>query len=302
MPCYHSITGWQAPSGGPLTFGDRPPRPSWTRLQVPCGQCIGCRLEHSRQWAIRCVLEARSHDQNSFITLTYSDEHLPSDLSLDPQHLRKFLHRLRKRKGPFRYYACGEYGEQTKRAHYHACLFGMDFQDKIQLRRINEYTLYTSEELNNLWGYGHTSIGELTFESAAYCARYVLKKKLGEGDLQHVLLDEQTGELKPVYQPFARMSLGGGRKAGRPGAGAIGKAWLTKNHNDIYSHDKDFLVMRNQKMKPPKYFDRIYDTINPERLARIKTKRKEERENQTLEELRAHEAITRARIIQRKQV
>lgn len=241
---------------------------------------------------MRCVLEARSHDRNSFITLTYNDEHLPKDRSLDRQHLTKFFKRLRKHKGPFRYYACGEYGDQTQRAHYHACLFGMDFDDKVEFRKINEHTLYISEELNRIWGYGNTSIGDLTFESAAYCARYVLKKKLGKGTLQHVLLDEETGELKPVVQPYAVMSL----------ATAIAKQWLSKNHGDIYNAEKDFLVLRGQKLKPPKYFDKIYDTINPAKMAKIKEIRKTEHKDLTLQELRAHEKNTRARIIQRKQV
>lgn len=241
---------------------------------------------------MRCVLESREHLRNSFITLTYSDEQLPEDRSLDRTHLTKFFKRLRKQKGPFRYYACGEYGERTQRAHYHACLFGMDFDDKIEFRKIGDTTLYISEELNKIWGYGNTSVGEVTFESAAYCARYVLKKKLGAGDLQHVLLDEITGELKPVVQPYAVMSL----------ASAIAKQWLTKNHGDIYNAEKDFLVLRGKKLKPPKYFDRIYDTINAAKLQRIKEKRKEEREELTLEQLRAHEVNTRARIISRKQV
>lgn len=242
---------------------------------------------------MRCVLEARLHDRNSFITLTYNDEHLPKDKSLDKTHLQKFFKRLRKQKGRFKYYACGEYGDRTQRAHYHACLFGMDFDDKIEFQKINDSTLYISEELNKIWGYGNTSIGELTFESAAYCARYVLKKKTGLSKcVQHTRLDEETGELIPVVQPYAVMSL----------ATAIAKQWLSKNHGDIYNADKDFLVLRGKKLKPPKYFDNIYDTIDPERLARIKEKRQKERTNYTLEELRAHEKITRARIIQRKQV
>lgn len=292
MPCYKTLTAWRKPGGKNLAIRPTAHTPEEERLDLTCGQCIGCRLEYSRQWAMRCVLEARSHERNSFLTLTYSDEHLPKDKSLDKTHLQKFFKRLRKHKGQCRYYACGEYGETTKRAHYHVCLFGMDFDDKVELRKIKDITLYTSEELTRIWGFGHTSIGEVTFESAAYCARYVLKKKLGEGDLQHVLLDEETGELITVVQPFAVMSL----------ARAIGNQWLSKNHADIYGHDKDFLVMRGKKLKPPKYFDRLYDTIDNDRMERIKKQRKENRTERTLEQLRAHEKITRARIIQRKQV
>lgn len=245
---------------------------------------------------MRCVLEARQHQQNCFITLTYDDENLPKSKSLDKTHLQKFFKRLRKQNPntPLRYYACGEYGDRTKRAHYHACLFGMDFADKIEFRKIGDNTLYISEELNKLWGNGLTSIGNLTFESAAYCARYVLKKRLSVNKQRHshYYLEEETGELIPVEQPFAAMSL-------RP---AIARQWVERSGADIYSADKDFLVMRGKKLKPPKYFDNIYDKIDPTRIERIKKKRKEKRTELTIAELRTHEKITRARIINRKQV
>jgi len=259
---------------------------------VPCGRCIGCRLEYSRQWATRCYLESTLHLRNCFITLTYSDEHLPEDGSLDKSHLQKFFKRLRKQKGKFRYFACGEYGEKTLRAHYHACLFGMDFEDKIEFQKNGEHTLYVSQQLNQLWGYGHTSIGALTFETAAYTARYVLKKKLGKGTLPYARLDEETGELIPVVQPYAVMSL----------RSAIAAQWLPQFHGDIYGHEKDFLVLRGKKMRPPKYFDKLFDKINPLRMEKIKEKRKEEHEPLSIEELRAHEKKTRARIIQRKKI
>jgi hypothetical protein len=244
---------------------------------------------------MRCVLEARNHEHNCFITLTYNDEHLPEDRSLDRQHLTKFFKRLRKHRGPFRYYACGEYGDLTKRAHYHACLFGLDFADKIQFERKGDHTLYLSQQLTDIWGHGHCTVAELNFETAAYCARYVLKKKLTvarQQQLHHALLDEETGELHQVQHPYATMSL---RKA-------IAKEWMERYSGDIYNADKDFLVLRNKKMKPPKYFDAIYDTIDSQKLKRIKEKRKENRTELSLQELRAHEKITRARIIQRKQI
>lgn len=240
------------------------------------------------------LLEARLHQDNCFITLTYDDKNLPRDRSLDKTHLQKFWKRLRKHKGPFRYYACGEYGDLTKRAHYHACLFGMNFDDRIVLKQDKEHTLYYSQQLTDIWGYGHTSIGELTFETAAYCARYVLKKKTGLAKGQGLTynLDEETGELVPVVQPFAAMSL----------RSAIAAQWLPQFHGDIYSADKDYLVIRGKKMKPPKYFDRLLDKIDPDRIDRIKEKRQRERKPLTLEELRAHEKITRARIIKKTKV
>lgn len=243
---------------------------------------------------MRCVLESKLHERNSFITLTYNDEHLPKDQSLNRHHLTKFFKRLRKQHGPYRYYACGEYGETTQRAHYHACLFGMDFADKIPFQKRGDHQLYISEELNKLWGMGNTSIGELNFETAAYTARYVTKKKTGLAVKApcYSRLDPETGELIPVVQPYAVMSL----------RSAIAAQWLPQFHGDIYNNDKDFLVMRGKEMKPPKYFDRLFDTIDSAKMQKIKEKRVRERKNLPLEELRAHEKITRARIIQRKQI
>lgn len=130
---------------------------------------------------MRCVHEAQLHEENSFLTLTYDDEHLPENGSLHKPDLQKFFKRLRFHTGKeIRYYACGEYGEKTLRAHYHVCLFGHNFSnDRQPFRRIGEHILYTSKTLTDIWGLGNTSIGDLTFESAAYTARYVMKKQTG---------------------------------------------------------------------------------------------------------------------------
>lgn len=140
--------------------------------------------------------------------------------------------------GSFRYYACGEYGDKTQRAHYHACVFGIDFKDKIHFRRIGEHNLYISPLLNEIWGHGNTSVGNLTFETAAYTARYVMKKAIGKSlNNAYMNLDEETGELKKLVQPYAAMSL-------RP---AIAKEWFKKYHRDMYNADKDFLHLRGKK-------------------------------------------------------
>jgi len=293
MGCNALIAGWQSPAGGAVKFGAKP-SPGYVPLKVPCGMCTGCRIERSRQWAVRCVHEAQLHDENCFITLTYNDQELPLDGSLRKGDLQKFFDRLRKKKGPFRYYACGEYGDHTKRAHYHACIFGLDFADKTDFRKIGQNTLYISAELTELWGHGHTSIGNLTYETAAYTARYVMKKGLGKNAGNFVRLDEETGELIKLQQPFALMSLGRGK------GNAIGGPWLQKYHTDIYN--KDYFTIRGRKMRSTKYYDKVYDTINAEHLQQIKKKRIEERPEITENEYRAREKIARARIINRKQV
>ena len=143
------------------------------KVQVPCGQCIGCRLEKSRQWAIRCVHEAQMHEENCFITLTYNKESLPADGSLRKRDFQLFMKRLRKECGEgIRYYMCGEYGAKYERPHYHICLFGYDFKDKYIWDERDKVPLYRSTKLEKLWTLGFSTIGEVTFQSAAYVAPY----------------------------------------------------------------------------------------------------------------------------------
>lgn len=289
MRCYSPLTAFQPLDGGPLKFGKEPP--NHREIQIRCGQCIGCRLNKSQQWATRCVHEAQLHAENCFITLTYEDKELPEFGSLHKPHLQRFIKRLRKERGSLRYYACGEYGDLTQRAHYHACLFGIDFHDKIPYRKLGEHTLYMSDQLTRIWGHGHTSVGSLTYETAAYTARYVTKK-LTKGQHKYVRLDEQTGELIPLVQPFAAMSL-------RP---AIAKEWLLKHHQDIYSHDKDEIHVRGKPQRPATYYDKLYDSINPEHLAIIKAQRQLKDDKITPQQLRAREKHTHARTLMRKQI
>ena len=157
MPCYYPLHGYRAkvkePSGKrKIVFNPKYGIQDET-VDIPCGQCIGCKLERSKNWAIRCVHEASLHQDNSFITLTYNDEYLPENGQLVKKDYQDFMKRLRKQHGKVRYYYCGEYGNQydedgeqiTKtyivngkekqvptigRPHFHACLFGMDFPDK----------------------------------------------------------------------------------------------------------------------------------------------------------------------------
>ena len=119
MACFHPVIGFRAkypnPDSGrtPLVFSARDAADPDDPLKIPCGRCIGCRLERSRQWAIRCVHEASLYERNCFITLTFSPEHFPKDRSLNKRDFQLFIKRLRKKFGPgVRYFHCGEYGEQ----------------------------------------------------------------------------------------------------------------------------------------------------------------------------------------------
>lgn len=293
MGCHSPLTAYRRVDGGPLTFGKEPKNAR--ELKIACGQCMGCRLEKSRQWAVRMVHEAQLHEENCFLTLTYDDDHLPENGSIEKRALQLFFKKLRKEKGPFRYYACGEYGEETRRAHYHACIFGLDFQDKKILRRSGKHPLYISETLEKIWGMGQCSIGNLTFETAAYTARYVTKKWLsGKTNGLYANLDPETGEILATTQPFALMSL---RCRGADGkVGGIGSEWLRKYSNDIYGNMKDAVYINGKRTKPPKYYDSLYDMISTDKMEAIKAQRQKESTTPNDYTLRARAKITRARM------
>jgi hypothetical protein len=287
MPCYHPLVGYRSAVRNEKT-GKRSivftKRDAYTdlRIRFPCGQCIGCRLERSRQWAIRCMHEASLYDKNSFITLTYNPENLPKHGTLVKEDHQKFMKRLRRHNDErIRYFHCGEYGEKFARPHYHTCLFNYDFPDRILLRESKTgEKYYISQELAELWPYGHHIIGDVTFESAAYVARYITKKITGKKAEDHYeIIDEKTGEILgqrvPEYITMSR----------RPG---VGMEWFKKFHRDIYPGD--FVIVRGKKMKPPKYYDRSFEIEYPEEFAHIKATRfvngAQHKENNTPERLR----------------
>ncbi len=176
MTCYSPIAGYQRRTPGKtggfgITF--KKSESNGQKIDIACGQCIGCRLDKSREWAIRCVHEAQMNEDNCFITLTYNEKNLPHDGSLDKTHFQKFMKKLRKTTdNKIRYYHCGEYGENLQRPHYHACLFGHDFADKEFFQNSNGNDLYISKQLDKTWNKGFATIGNMTFETAAYTARY----------------------------------------------------------------------------------------------------------------------------------
>lgn len=264
MPCYSPLKGYR--SATPTVNGkfqivfspkdglvDKP-------MEVPCGQCIGCRLERSRQWAIRCMHEASLYSDNSFITLTYSDEHLPTDMGLRLSDFQKFMKRLRFKYGSnIRFYHCGEYGDTTGRPHYHACLFNHDFPDKKFWTIRNGNRVYRSAELEKLWPFGLSEIGDVTFQSAAYVARYIMKKVNGDNaDEHYTWFDRVTGEIVRRPSEYTTMSR-------RPG---IGSGWFEKYKTDVYPHDR--VIVKGQKMRPPRYYDRMYEIIAPDKLRDLK--------------------------------
>jgi len=199
------------------------------------------------------------------------------------------MKRLRKRFGSnIRFYHCGEYGETFGRPHYHACIFNFDFPDKKLWRVINGNRLYTSQALSDLWPYGYSSVGAVTFQSAAYVARYIMKKITGDAADDHYMRIDDDGVvtyLKPEYTTMSR----------RPG---IGKGWFDQYTSDVYP--SDFIVIDNVKMRPPKYYDSQYELLSPDQFNKLKRKRKinskKHASNNTPKRLAVREEVQLARL------
>lgn len=261
-------------------------------INIPCGQCIGCRIAKSKEWAVRCTHEASMFSRNSFITLTYDDDTINELGSLDKRDFQLFMKRLRKRfkgyeavknnKGrityPIRYFHCGEYGERLCRPHHHACLFNFDFDDKEYFKEKNGYNWYISESLAELWPHGYHTIGDVTYESASYIARYVTKKMNGSKAKEHYTkVNPFTGEIITLQPEFITMS----RKPG------IGSEWFKKFSEDIFP--KDFTTIEGRIVQTPKYYDKMFEVVDPQAFEKIKRKRLERSienaENKTMQRL-----------------
>lgn len=153
-----------------------------------CGQCLPCRINRRRKWAWRQFFESLCHDENCFVTLTYSPEKLPEGNSLDGRHLQLFLKALRNRIAPskVRFFAVGEYGDQTQRPHYHLSLFGIGQS--------------VEPLIAGAWSRGFVQVAEFNDYTAQYVAGYVVKKMTRPDD------ERLEGRLPE----FARMSLNPG--------------------------------------------------------------------------------------------
>lgn len=289
MPCYLPVKafyGKKLPSGKREIVFSSGQAESCLDLKLPCGTCVGCRLERARQWAMRCVDESSLHSDNSFITLTFSDKTLPLNRSLDVSIFQKFMKRLRKEVDPvkLRYFHCGEYGPSTARPHYHSLIFGYAFPDRVFLKTTKSgEKIYTSAQLDRCWGNGYSSVGDLTFGSAAYVARYHLKK-VGSVVSDNHYTNHKTGEmLNPEYVTMSR----------RPG---IGSRWYDKFKSDVYP--RDTRVIKGVDTKPCKFYDSRYEIEDPQGFRALKLRRARlvDRLDNTEDRLLVKEKVKRSQI------
>lgn len=259
--------------------------------------------------------EAKSNRFNTWITLTYDDEHLPDKYhtglvnpktkqpiysgNLVKEEIPKFIRRIRKALGRekwegrihhqngVRYYYAGEYGELYNRPHYHACLFGIEFADKKIIKTTNGgFKLYESKTLNELWPYGNHMIGDLTHETAAYTARYIMKKINGKQQKKHYeKINAETGEIINTEPEFNGMST-------NPG---IGNEHFQKYKKDYYRETESGVRVKGYRIRTPRYYDKLYERDNPQHLKNLKFARimdmREKWENHTPARLKAGESI-----------
>lgn len=267
MPCYEPLKGFRSLERNPatgkhlITFNPLKALNSTNPMTIPCGRCTGCRLERSRQWAVRCMHEAQLYPRNAFITLTFNNESLPEDYSVHVRTLQLFIKKLRKSlPQKIRTFACGEYGDLNLRPHYHALIFNHDFDDKKYFNQTKQgEILYTSDSLTDLWSYGHCTTGAVTFESAAYTARYIMKKYTGDK------ADEHYTRQHPLTKAFHRVEPEFVTMSRRPG---IGAPWLERYKADVYPADK--VIARGMVMNPPRFYDQ---SLTEEELDQVKRRR-----------------------------
>lgn len=275
-------------------------------VQIPCGQCIGCRLDYSRTWADRCMLEAQQYEHNAFLTLTYDPEHLPplkecvnvetGEIfmwpSLVTDDLKRFMDALRDyyeyhyNWTGIRFYACGEYGSEGGRPHFHILAFNLPPLPDLKYwftTDQHEKVFHSDILQNKIWKKGICSVGELTWNSCAYVARYVVKKQKGTTKGLVDLCGNLVSGLVPEFTRMSRM----------PG---IAWKYYDEHKNEFYMTDEIVLSVRGKvrTIKPPRYFDKMYDLENVDpfvmreikerRADRAKESMREQLENTTLNE------------------
>lgn len=286
--CVGPIRVFQAPDGGPISFVERE---GMLDLDIPCGRCIECRIAKSRDWSIRNVHESKMHKDSCFLNLTYDDAHYPEDGCVSVEDMQKFMKRLRweYRPKPLRYFLSAEYGPRTWRAHYHSLIYGLWPSDAKHWSGSGDTRLWNSPTVDRVWGKGRCLFGRVTFESAQYCAGYVIEKVNGDLAPSHYLRPHPlTGELVQLTPPFALMS----RKPG------IGARFLEKYETDIYPRGE--VVLRGGvKLAPPRFYDEWFRKRNPdaaEDMAIVRELRAYERRwDRTTERLAVHREIKESR-------
>lgn len=295
MPCFKPLQAWHKLGGG-ITFS--PTGSNSIPCKLPCGQCIGCRIERKQEWALRLVHESKLHERSAFVTLTYDPEFLPRGGTLVKRHVQLFIKRLRKslKVRKIRFFACGEYGPQSDRPHYHLIIFGWEPSDGKLHSDKGRYRVYTSDALSALWPYGFHTWSHTSPENCAYVGNYTVKKITGQRAKDHYTRITTDGEMIEIQPEFALMST-------RPG---IGHDFYREYESDFRNSDAALLLGRRKRV--PRYYDKLLQRESEQQLEAVKEKRKNKarkhRANNTPERLAARETVLNAKLktFQREQL
>lgn len=236
------------------------------QIGIPCGKCIGCRLDYSRNWADRMLAEASLYKSNYFLTLTYDNEHLPEKRygspihSLDKRDAQLFMKRLRKAlpDQKIRFFCAGEYGSNTMRPHMHLILFNCELNDIKFLRENSlKQPYFVSETISKCWKKGFHILAQVNWVTCAYVARYVVKKQKGAGASVY-----EKYNFAPEFSTMSR----------KPG---IGHDYFVNNMEELYAYGSINISSRDgaKRIRPCKYYDNLFDIEYPEVMKEIKEDR-----------------------------
>ena len=333
MGCDSPLKGWRDRDTDGITF--RRERGYGEKMEVGCGQCLGCRLDYSRMWGMRIVHEASLYESNGgncFVTLTYRDAaacetnkqledgwYVPDDWSLHKSHFTKFMKRLRKAfpKRKIRYFYAGEYGRKCKhgidvervgcpmcntgRPHFHACLFNISFEDLEAYQSDGGIMRYTSPTLEKIWGYGFVDVGELNYASACYVTKYVLKKVKQHPDDYYQTTD-MNGEITFISPEFVGMSRGNAAYKGQ--RCGIGAGWYEKYKDDVFPSDEVPVPGKGVVQGVPRYYTEILRAEDPHMFEQVRDARRtwmrEHASEFTDERLMAKHICKKARVKEEK--
>lgn len=295
LTCFSPLTAYRSLAADPTTgkhgivFNPTKALIEGSSFKLPCGQCSGCRAGRAKEWAIRCGHEAKMHDRNCFLTLTYDNQQVPQDYSVRKREWQLLMKRVRKFAGAgVRFFGCGEYGDTTGRPHYHGLLFGFDFEDKKFWAKRDGHHVFKSDQLEKLWPFGMSEIGSVTPESAGYVARYCLKKFTGQqADDHYTRVSPIDGQVYRVEPEFALMSR-------RPG---LGTTWFEKFAGDAFP--SDFLIVDGRKVRPPGFYLRKLDEAAQQPIKRSRKRfsvQPAHRANSTKERLAVREQVFQSRM------
>lgn len=239
--------------------------PKYKELNLPCGVCFGCRMDNSRMWSLRLMHEGKFSSSSYFVTLTYRPEDMPLYGDLNYEHLELFWKKARHRfQGdvPFRYFACGEYGDKTLRPHYHFAAFDFNLTDLRLFKNTDHGPYFLSDELADCWEHGHVIVAQLDWMTAAYIARYVTKKMRGKNVRFYPdeCADPETGEIPSFCVERAFQSKG------------LGLRWYEAHKDEVWNLD-GCLYANKYMVSPPRYYFKQLEKADPDKALAIKQKR-----------------------------